>query len=198
MNDAELNRLLKSARVPDRPAAFWEHFPGRVVASIQRVSPASARVSHWRPRLAWSLGVAAICLLVGFAIGHWRAHEETTTADGVLQNARVIAEMMDMFPNRLRAIVQDDQGLHLVLADQPTVPSSSPLWVRVCESDHCLTLVTFSGQQLQIAGQQVTVLSDAKGGVILMGDEFAWASAQPGLAPANLQIQAKPIVLAAK
>jgi hypothetical protein len=197
MNDSELNKLLKSANVPGRPAEYWERFPGRVGVALRRRTVAPERKRYWFPRLAWGLGASVACLLIGFGVGHWRGTVEIAGGNGILQDTKVIREMMEMFPNRIRAIVQDERGMSLVLSDQPDVPTSAPLWVRVYRGKECLTLLTFSGQEMQIAGQRVTVLSDAEGGVILMGDRFAWASADPGLAPADLRIQAKRLELAA-
>ena len=34
----------------------------------------------------------------------------------------------------------------------------------------------FNGQEIQIAGQKLTMLSDAHGGIILTGNEFVWSS----------------------
>jgi hypothetical protein len=35
MNDSELNDLLKSARVPEKSADYWEKFPGQVLDQIE-------------------------------------------------------------------------------------------------------------------------------------------------------------------
>jgi len=104
------------------------------------------------------------------------------------QNA---ARGVDAFPNRVRAIVQDERGLQLVLSDQPNVPMSTPLWVKICDGKQCSSLVTFSGQELEIAGQKITVLSDAEGGIILEGNQFVWSSSARNFAQGGLKIEAK-------
>jgi hypothetical protein len=116
----------------------------------------------------------------------------------LLQSEKLIREVMAMFPNRVRAVMKTDAGLQLVLSDSGDVPASTPLWVKVCQGEHCTTLVTFSGQELQIAGQKMTVLADAEGGVILTGDRFAWASTDPKAGVKDLKIQAKPLQFAAR
>ncbi len=193
MNDSELDRLLKAAKAPERPEEYWKRFPQRVVSRLQWKAPATPaeRRTLWWPRVAWGLGAVAACLLIGFLAGqHWRPGTDTA-ANGLLQNAKVIKETLAMFPNRVRAIVQDEHGLSLVLSEKADVPSSSPLWVKVCNGRQCLTLVTFSGQEVQLAGQKVTVLSDAQGGVLLVGNDFVWSSKEKIYANNNLKIEAK-------
>jgi hypothetical protein len=53
------------------------------------------------------------------------------------------------------------------------------------------------GQQIQVAGQNVTVLSDARGGIILAGDRFVWSSAEPARAANHLKIAARVLAPAA-
>jgi hypothetical protein len=109
----------------------------------------------------------------------------------LLQNGKMLREVLTLFPNRVRAIVQDERGLQLVLSDQPNVPMSTPLWVKICDGKQCSSLVTFSGQELEIAGQKITVLSDAEGGIILEGNQFVWSSSARNFAQGGLKIEAK-------
>jgi hypothetical protein len=51
--------------------------------------------------------------------------------------------------------------------------------------------VTFSGQEIQIAGQKLTVLSDARGGIILAGNQFVWSNTGQIALQNNLKISAK-------
>ena len=101
-----------------------------------------------------------------------------------------------MFPNRVRAILQDQNGLSIVLADTPSVAESFPVWVKVCQGTECISLVTFSGQELNVGGQTMTVLLGADGDIILMGDRFVWSSGNGEGVPADLHIQAKSLELA--
>ena len=93
-----------------------------------------------------------------------------------LQNGKVIEEMLAMFPNRVRAVVQDERGLNVVLSDQEDMPASTPLWVKVCDGKNCAAMVTFSGQEIRIGQRNITVLADAKGKIILAGDNFLWSN----------------------
>jgi hypothetical protein len=192
MNDLDLEKKLKAARVPARDEDYWESFP-RLVSAKLRASPTGrpAGERHWLPRLAWGGGIAFACLMVGFAVGHWRGRAEKSDPYPLLQNGKMLREVLTLFPNRVRAIVQDERGVQLVLSDQADVPASTPIYVHICDGKQCLSLVTFSGQELEIAGQKVTVLSDAQGGVIVAGTRFAWSSDRPGGASGGLKIEAR-------
>ena len=192
MNDADLNKKLKATPVPARDEDYWESFP-RLVSAKLRTAPVErpAIDRHWRPRLAWGGGIALACLMIGFAAGHWHGQMEKKDAYALLQNGKMLQEVLTLFPGRVRAITQDEHGVQLVLAEQADVPASTPIYVRICDGKQCLALVTFSGQELEIAGQKVTVLSDAQGGVIVTGPRFAWSSDRPAGASNGLKIEAR-------
>jgi len=197
MNNSELEQKLKASQTPTHSDEYWAEFPQRVAAGLRRAPVVVRDESRWLPRLAWGLATAAACLIVGFAVGHWRGRMETASSNGLLQNVKLIRETMAMFPNRVRAIVQDERGLNLVLSEQADVPDSTPLYVSICDGKHCSSLVTFSGQEIHVAGQQMTVLSDARGGIILVGNRFLWSNTERGYANNDLKIEAKAIGLAA-
>ncbi|HWC58577.1 MAG TPA: hypothetical protein VHC44_02710 [Verrucomicrobiae bacterium] len=197
MNDSELNRLLKEAKVPEQSPEFRAQFPRRVTARLHWKPAATVVSAHWFPRLAWGLGLVA-CAILAFFLGHWREQNEAMAKNSLLQNEKVIKEMLATFPNRVRGIVQDEHGLNIVLSDQENVPVSTPLWVQICDGRHCATMVTFSGQELRIGRRDVTVLSDASGKIILAGDNFLWSNGEVLLADGKLKIEAKtlaPVVL---
>ena len=192
MNDFDLEKKLKAARVPERPAEYWEDFP-RLVLTRLSAAPKRLEAEHrWQPRLAWGFGVALACLLIGFAIGHWHGRKDTDSF-ALLQNEKMLREVMAMFPNRVRAIEQDEHGVRLVLSEDADVPASTPLWIKICDGKNCRAVVTFSGQDLQIAGERVEVLADARGQVMLVGNRFVWSSEDPSRAADGLHIQASSL-----
>jgi hypothetical protein len=194
MNNRELDDLLRSAPVPEREPDYWRDFPGEITRRLRR--PDAKVQAPARPRpplLAWGIGFAAACLAIGFVIGHWHGRMRTADAYALLQNGKVLREVLALFPNRVRAIVQDEHGVQLVLSDQPDVPNSTPFWIKVCERGQCRAVVTFSGQEFKIAGERVEVLADAQGRVMLVGDRLFWSSAEPNRTSANLRIQARPV-----
>jgi hypothetical protein len=193
MRDSELDRLLKSAPLPQRGEEYWREFPERVARELRRApatAPGAIRSSWW-PRLAWGLGVATVCLLAGFWAGQHR--RDTGAASGLLQNPKLIGEVLALFPNRVRAIVQDETGLRLELSEEADLPESPPLWVRFRQGARTRSFVTFSGQVVEVAGQKVTVLAEAKGGVLLVGDRFVWSTEEPGSLPDRLQVEAQAL-----
>jgi hypothetical protein len=198
MNKPELESILKKARLPEIPEESLVMFPRRIVAGIKRNDPPSRAVRNFSTHLAWAFGLAA-CVVIAFAIGHWRGRVQSGAipANDSLASTKLIGETLAMFPNRVRAIVEDEHGLNLVLSDNADVPVSAPLYVRICDGKHCASLVTFSGQEIQIAGQKLTVLSDTHGGIILAGNHFAWSSSEPAALNTGFTIAAKNLSPAA-
>ena len=163
MNNSELKRLLKSVPIPSREPEFWEQLPRRISAKtrcreIQRTEPEAA--ARWPSLVAWGFSLAAICLVLGFAFAHWPVAEKTNS---LLHNKKLVREVLGMFPNQIQAIIQDENGVRLVLSEEPTIPKSTPLWINICESGHCRSIITFSGQTVRVAGQPVEVLADEIG-----------------------------------
>ncbi len=197
MNDPELDSILKKAHLPQPPAEFWADLPGEVMLRSNRARVAGdfPRRSLF-PRLAWGFATV-FCILIAFAIGHWRGQteKEANASQDVLTNLKLVQETLEMFPGQVRAIVEDQHGLNVVLSDTNNVPPSSPLYVRVCNGKECAAVVTFSGQEIQIAGHQMTGLSDARGGIILVGNDFAWSSSEPTMAKNDWKISAKNLGL---
>lgn len=197
MNNSELEAILKKARTPERSGDFFEAFPHQVARRLNRAEPQDRPAKgRWFPQLAWGLATV-ICILAALAIGHWRERVETKTgvSNDILENAKFIRETLAMFPNQVRAIVSDRHGLNLVLSDDGNVPASSPIYVRICDGKNCSSCVTFSGQEIQIAGQKLTVLSDAQGGIILAGNHFLWSSSARVVVDKGLRIEAKDLRL---
>lgn len=199
MKKSELDAMLKKARAPQPPEEFWEEFPQQIVRQLNR-PPVENRDPHrnWVPRLAWVLTTAA-CILFAFALGHWHGRMQTAgnPAADILANAKLVRETLAMFPNQVRAIVEDNSGIHIVLSDQNNVPASIPLYVRICDGKNCSSVVTFSGQEIQVAGQKMTVLGDSQGGIILMGNNFVWSSDGKMYSDKGLKIEAKSLSVAA-
>lgn len=193
MNDAELNKLLKSDPVPARAPEFWEQMPQRVSAKLhwrqQRKDPENDLPP--RPVRGWVLGItgAAVLILMGFVVGNWHGTRQTTA---LLQNEKLLREVLATFPNQVQAIIQDDNGLRLALAEEPNVAQTQPLWLKICEGKHCRSMVTFSGQTVKIGGQPVEVLADARGGVMLVGENFFWSS-QQSAQPNHLRIESQQL-----
>jgi hypothetical protein len=188
MNKFDLDAMLKAAKTPECPADDCGDISREVLARLRREPKLLRTRPRWFPQLAWGFATAVACLAIVFVTGHW--HGETSFKDS-LQSAKLIRETLAMFPNRVRAITQDEHGLNLVLSDSDDVPVSTPIYVSICDGKYCTSFVTFSGQEIQVAGQKVTVLSDAQGGIILTGNQFVWSNTDRTYADNRLKIEAK-------
>lgn len=195
MNNADLDKMLKSAKGPALDAGYQEDFARGVLKNLtssQRCYPRTRQTL--RPRLAWTFATVA-CIVLAFAAGHW--HGRKMTEQDILADTKLIQETLAMFPNRVKAIVKDEHGMNLILSDTADVPASPPIYVQICDGKSCSSMVTFSGQEIKIAGQQLTVLSEAGGGIILEGNHFIWSTAGRTGGPQGLEIQAKNLQLTA-
>lgn len=193
MNDADLDRILKRAQAPEPPEEYWDDLSRRISGRLGRAMPPSRPAARWRLRLAWGLATATVCVALGFAVGRWRGKEAGGANPSLLANVKVVEQVLAMFPHRVRAIVQDEHGLRLVLSENENVPDSTPLLIEVSNGRQSSSFVTFSGQEVRIDGQAVTVLSDAQGGVILVGNSFLWSNRELLGAADGLRIQAREL-----
>ena len=195
MNKTKLESILKQARLPEIPEESLDMFPRRIVTCLKRNDPPVREVRNFSPiltRLAWGFGLA-ILASVTFAIGQWHGEIRRQAASGenALADIKVIRETLAVFPNRVRAIVQDEHGLNLILSENDDVPASTPIYVRICDGKNCASFVTFSGQEIQAGGRKVTVLADARGGIILTGNRFVWSNTERTNAGDRLKIEAR-------
>jgi hypothetical protein len=192
MNQSELESILKKARQPEISGESLELFPRRIVARLKHNDPPVRAARNFSPPLAWVFGLA-VCVMIALLIGHWRGRMESKSIpeNDSLTSVKLVSETLAMFPNRLRAIMQDEHGLNLVLSETGDVPDSTPIYVRICDGKQCVSFVTFSGQEIQAVGQKVAVLADAHGGIILTGSQFVWSNTERIDAGNHLEIEAR-------
>lgn len=195
MKPDELDELLKSARVPDRSGEYWENFSRDVTSQIRR-RDASARGEwltsrgvKWRVA-AWGIGLAVVCGLLGLHSGFWRGRDAGIDSGQMAEVKKYYREIEALFPNQVRAIVFDQQGPHLVLSERADIPKSPALFLKICGPKGCESLVTFSGQNIKVNGEQFEVLADAQGKVIVVGNNRVWAG---GDNSGPIRIQSKPL-----
>ncbi len=204
MNNTELNRLLKSAPVPEPPQEYWEQFPGRVTDEARRRRRAGKAMLDSAPvswsaavlcRFRWALGAAvtAALVLAAVLIVHSRSKTGAAGPDAYAEAQKCFREIEPLFPNQIKAIVFDQQGAQLVLADDPTVPTSTPLYLKICGPNGCRRFVTFSGQQIRVNGDVCDVLLDRQGNILVVGRQFAWSSSDPTAKSSPYQIEARSL-----
>ncbi|MEO7298744.1 MAG: hypothetical protein ABI042_09235 [Verrucomicrobiota bacterium] len=205
MTNNELEQLLKTVKIPERENSFWENFSQTVLRKIGSESRLQAASGENRPKTElqtrrpklnfalWGIGLATACLVVGFWFGFRNGHshgteEQLAAARKYLQNVEAL------FPNQVRAIVFENGEARLLLSEKADVPSSPPLFVKICSGENCRNIVTFSGQKIQANGQTFEVLSDHRGQILLVGNNSVWSSADP-VQKNNRLIQAQPLQL---
>jgi|HubBroStandDraft_5_1064220.scaffolds.fasta_scaffold572141_1 hypothetical protein len=195
MKSRDLDELLKSAKVPARPDEYWESFPGDVTMRLRRGDTSTrgewlrSRSARW-PIFAWGLGVAAVCFFLGLHLGFWRGRDSNISTGQLAEVKKYYHEIETLFPNRVRAIVFDKQGPHILLSDAADVPNSPALFLKICGPKGCESLVTFSGQTVGVNGEKMEVLADAQGKVIVVGNHGVWAG---GNNSGPIRIQSKPL-----
>ena len=205
MKNSELDQILKSAPVPDRPGAYWDQFPRRVMAKTDRLrTRADAETNHPRNEPFWlrsrfqfatvGLGLAIIGLLLGFVLGFWQGRNLSITGPQLAAARKYFQEIGTLFPGQVQAIVFDQQGPHLVLAEHSNVPASSPLYLRICGPKGCQSYVTFSGQQIRINGETCEVLLDHQDNVLVVGQNWVVSTAQAPAKHAIYQVSARPLM----
>jgi hypothetical protein len=197
--------------VPEPPEEFWEEFPRRVSAEIRnreqmaggsaQGSPSHvASVPGWWPWLSvlrfksvLAIGCAIACVALALFLGvrHGRLTLGRDTELAAAQ--KYFREIEGLFPHQVQAIVLDQGGAHLVLADQPTVATSTPLYVKICDADGCRRYVTFSGQKIRVNGDVFDVLVDRHGAVLVVGEQSVWSSSQPSATVGRYRIEARPL-----
>jgi len=188
MKNSELERILKSARVPEESGEYWENFRKRVTAEVRRREQASGGVRGVRPgwgRLEWipaslripviGFGMAAACVVLTVGLGQVRRSQ--LRASQLAEAQKCFREIQALFPNQLQAIVFGERGEQLVLAERPDVPVSPPLYLKICGPNGCERVVTFSGQRIRFNGEDFEVLSSRRGEVLLVGERGVWSSA---------------------
>ncbi len=192
MNNSELDRILKSAPVPERPAEYWREFPGSVMGRLREGDRGGAAEPEHRPGvLFWGLGLATACLLIACAAAVWLAGQPAAANSLTAQDFKLLREVMTMFPNSVRAVAADESGVHLELSDRPDVPVSTPLLIRVYQGSLSQSVITFSGQTVELAGRPVEVLADARGDILLVAEGGVWSSAEGGRLFAHSKVEAR-------
>jgi hypothetical protein len=196
MNNTELDKLLQTASVPERATDFWEQLPRRISTRI-----------HWQARreigapdgarkalpLAWAFAAGAFCLLLALTLP-FRPGQTSGGATGqYAQMAKCYREIEALFPNQLQSITFDERGSHLLLAERADVPQSPALYLKICGPSGCQQVVTFSGQQIRVNGDDCDVLVDAAGNILVVGRQIAWSSAAPARVGKPYRIEARAL-----
>ncbi len=183
MKDSELNKLLRSVHPPERSPEERLEFPGEVVRKLSRPVRQSSGVGgigSLRISLI-GIGFALVCLFFGFLVGRLpeKQLEVSVVAVNTPDYGKLFKEVALLFPDRLRGVVVRGNEVELLLAEQPERPASNPLLVEICQNGRCRTVLTFSGQKLEIDGHSIEVLTGADNRLIVLADSQVWTSQNP-------------------
>lgn len=153
-----------------------------------------ASISRFKTWLLWPTAAAACFLLVWFSIRPVTPEKTLATIPPARQDdaaAIILREVSALFPNQVRSIVRDESGLQMTLADEPDVKPTQALVLKVCEPRGCKEIITFSGQNIEVAGHTVTVRTENGGRVILDGERFLWSSDLKGNPAPGVHIESR-------
>lgn len=117
MKNFDLDSEVKALRAPERDEEFWDTFPQRVLTEL-RSTPPPASIPRAAPsRLVWttvwSLAGLAFCLCLGLT------HTPRAVCFALIQDERNLRRSIQVFPDHVRTLMQDEHGLHQLVADQP-------------------------------------------------------------------------------
>ncbi len=184
MNNDELDQRLRSASPPERSEAYWREFPEsverRILAEKQRAEAAVRPGFHPSLKWIWRLALPGAAVVIALLL--MPGQQPKTPIHEQLSSLRAGYEQVAaLFPGQLETVVFGGDEPYLQLSDLPDVPSSPPLFVRICPpSGKCVTAVSFSGQKVRVSGREFEVLANGVGEIFLLAKEGVWS---PGQAP---------------
>jgi len=183
MKDSELNKLLRSVRPPERSPEERMEFADGVVRQLSRPvrqSSGAGGIGNMRVPLL-GIGFALVCLVLGFLVGRFpeKQVEAPLVAVTAPDYGKLFKEVALLFPDRLRGVVVRGSEVELLLAEHPARPATNPLLVEICQNGRCRTVLTFSGQKLEVDGHTIEVLTGADDRLIVLADSQVWTSQNP-------------------
>jgi hypothetical protein len=115
----DLESQIKSVRVPERDAEFWQTLPHRVLAKAQAAPKATPRASAMPFAfclLPYSKFVLAI-LVLGFCL--WQTRMPQAVSNAVLKDGRQMRLALARVHDGLDTLMRDEHGLHNLIQDPP-------------------------------------------------------------------------------
>ena len=178
MNNEELARILKKAPAPKPSADYLERFPSQVRMMLNR-APVRSTPRSYTPLIRWAAALAAVCLIATFWAGFRKGKETAPTpVNQIAGDEKLLREVQAEFPNQVRAIVMDENGAHLLLSEKADVPGEPALYLKVCDSKMCETIITFSGQQIPLHGDLCDILEDGSHKILVVGQRTYWTASK--------------------
>jgi hypothetical protein len=117
MKDFDLESKVKAVRVPERDEDYWEAFPRRVLTELRAVPAERPARRAFMPGLWWGGRLALACLMLAFCL--WQSRMPRALSHTLLRDEKELCQSVTRFHNNLDRLMQDEHGLHRLVADQP-------------------------------------------------------------------------------
>ena len=190
-DDDKIIKLLQDEGAPPLGEVAARRITNLVVTEFKNTQPRKAGFfASFRLPVMAAAGFAALVVACFFA---WKTLlpdvGAVIVAGGQAERERIIlAQFNEMFDGRLQAVVTVNGKTQIVLGEQAAA-RGQPVAIHLSEQSQKIDIISFSGENLQVSigGREVNfdTLVDAKGGVILAGENLFWnggkAEGEPGL-----------------
>jgi hypothetical protein len=117
MKDFDLESKMKAMRVPERDTDYWEAFPQRVLTELRAVPAERPARRCFTSGLWWGGRLALACLMLIFCL--WQNRMPRALSHALLNDEKELRQSVARFQNNLGQLMQDEHGLHRLVADQP-------------------------------------------------------------------------------
>jgi hypothetical protein len=119
-------------------------------------------------RAMFGLVAAAACVAISFTFLRHPAGTPPQVAAEPDPAAIILREVRSLFQDQIQSIQRDESGaLHLTLADSPLSDTARAVVLEIRHGDRSAQIITFTGQTIDVLGQQVTVQADGEGEIEL-------------------------------
>jgi hypothetical protein len=179
-----LDKILKRHEIPERSDGYWEYFPQRVLSKIKETpqmhETSAGFLSYRWVQLSCIFGMMLLLAYFGFK----------QKPQQFSQYLQLYGELALTFPNQLEAVVITGKQTELVLSETPNVPRSTILLLNIPDLGSGTTILTTSGQRVQIGSESCEVFLDGEGHVVLLGNQWVWSTDSANTARAPYQMSA--------
>jgi hypothetical protein len=193
MNDDDLQQKLRAFAAPAPGDTDTARERARHRALIAFSQPGEAAAP--KPRRALPGWAAAGALATLVLAGVWFRPQPPAPAGGP-GDAAVLAQVGQLFPGRLVAVIEHGGEVKVALAREDRAASDQPLLVEFRRGDSLVRVFSYSGSHVcvDLGGRQACfdALIGGHGQVIVAGEDFVW-TAQNGASADGWQITAKSL-----
>jgi hypothetical protein len=207
MPDTDLSTALAALRPPpgadaarDR-ALYQATLALRAGASHLKSSPTLS--SGQSGSMGWRVLVTSLVAVVLLALGaHFTSSVPVARPASAPDFARVLAELDQLFPGQVEALVEKDGALQIDVAVNPGSGAQTPLdqslVIEFVRAENRLRIVAYSGRSVRLQLDGVALRFDplltAERTVVLAGEDFIWTPGDSApRALAGWHIEARPL-----